>query len=609
MDAIVAEVQSLLPPRWSASRGEGGFHISMFSPDPSHVVQRPIFVSNDGALQVFVHGQELSQEHPVFKKCTIKSLFSETRHQFVSQVVTFVSEVRLMEICMGASNTKYKIWWKSSLDTCFIDQNSFRETRYKETLRSKSCMYLIQQPKKYCVKCTAMLMKFANRKPPISPTAERKTPNKYKPYKYCTSAEKQARDKRRAQFVRNLQRQNSRLRVRIQSLISEEGIDIDDELSSPLGTTVHEWLQKQADIDEKEKDEHIKFLEIFVQQQLEARKVRGNGGIKWHPCMIRFALQLKMSSHSALSGARKFLKLPGDRMLWDYTHIYDVEPGIQYQFVNETAERVQKMKYPYQKYHTLLFDEVTVSNNLVQRKSSGQVMGYCKLSEVQTELIELRKKLEDEAQGLKAQPIKISLLATKILTYMVRGTASDVMSCVASYTVDTLKKEDLHEYTWDVISCLESSGIKVMAMVCDGSTVNRGFIQMQKPKTETESGVVFDTVNPFDHDREIYFIPDPPHALKTARNCLESSGKKKSRNMKKNGESLTWDPIVRLFKSKSEQTIKKLHKLTAPCVYLNSFSRMSVPYCCRVVSNSVSSALRILNWPGTSEVSIFIEIQ
>lgn len=50
---------------------------------------------------------------------------------------------------------------------------------------------------------------------------------------------------------------------------------------------------------------------------------------------------------------------------------------------------------------------------------------------------------------------------------------------------------------------------------------------MQQPHTKLDSGVVFDTDNPFDPSRRIFLIPDPTHALKTTTNNLENSGKKK----------------------------------------------------------------------------------
>lgn len=187
---------------------------------------------------------------------------------------------------------------------------------------------------------------------------------------------------------------------------------------------------------------------------------------------------------------------------------------------------------------------------------------------------------------------------------MVKGTASKVQSVVASYGVSKLSKEDLHDFVWEVTGAMELNGVRIVAMVCDGSTINRGFIDMQ-PRASSDSEITYDTPNIYDPSRSIVFISDPPHLLKTIRNCLYNSGRKRCRQMKKNGENLQWSTIERLFKMKSSMTIKKLYKLTAPCVFLNSYSRMKVAYAARVLSNSVALVLKSLNWPGTSELCIF----
>jgi len=57
--------------------------------------------------------------------------------------------------------------------------------------------------------------------------------------------------------------------------------------------------------------------------------------------------------------------------------------------------------------------------------------------------------------------------------------------------------------------------------------------------------VPFETTNWFsaNQDRKLYLIPDPPHLLKTTRNCLFSSresGAKTSRLIHCNGKFIMW---------------------------------------------------------------------
>ena len=315
--------------------------------------------------------------------------------------------------------------------------NTFHESRYSETFRSNECEYLIPQRRKYCCKCNVLLTRFQNRKLPASPTSV-KTPNKHKPFIHLTSTEKAKRDKRSSIKIRTLTRQNARHATRLKEMISEGGIGVDEELDGGLTEIMEEVGNSQEfeDLfkpDDPESQADKEFFRIFIQQQLQARKLKLQGkssSMRWHPLMVRFALQMKMCSSSGLSCARNVVALPGDRMMFDYSHIYDVAEGCQMQFINEIGKEVEEMKkkHDYQIFHSLTFDEVTICENLVQKKTTGEVVGYCKLNSVQTELLELRKQLEAEAQGHKALATQAPPSAKKMLTFMVRGTASSIQS-------------------------------------------------------------------------------------------------------------------------------------------------------------------------------------
>lgn len=66
---------------------------------------------------------------------------------------------------------------------------------------------------------------------------------------------------------------------------------------------------------------------------------------------------------------------------------------------------------------------------------------------------------------------------------------------------------------------------------------------------DKELGVTYKVKNRF-ADRYIYFIADPPHLMKTARNCLAHSGHGRgTRFMWNNGFYLLWDHIKYLYRS------------------------------------------------------------
>ena len=72
---------------------------------------------------------------------------------------------------------------------------------------------------------------------------------------------------------------------------------------------------------------------------------------------------------------------------------------------------------------------------------------------------------------------------------------------------------------WEGIRQLESLGFKVICVTADGASSNRKFFGMHGRKEDL-------VYNPFadpKENRPLYFISDPPHLIKTTRNCWSHS--------------------------------------------------------------------------------------
>ena len=59
--------------------------------------------------------------------------------------------------------------------------------------------------------------------------------------------------------------------------------------------------------------------------------------------------------------------------------------------------------------------------------------------------------------------------------------------------------------------------------MCDGAKPNRKFLKGLGCKSEMKEGVVYKTVNRYCQERNIYFISDVPHLIKTTRNFWYAS--------------------------------------------------------------------------------------
>lgn len=598
-------MEKLLPQQWKPLEDEevGGLHILKFSPGVVKIAQRSIFISKTFNVTATFGGKILPNDHHFFSSFDPTGIRTDCAAHLAQDLLQIVNNFRLYEVCSGVPHLKFKSMWHKSED-CVIDENPFKETRYSQTCRSKQCDISVPQLQRQCKECFKIYKRFssraASRCPTLSPSGRQKTPNKFKPNSVLNTPEKMARLKRFYKDVRNLRRVNERLVQKVDQMIAEESVEVDEDMNEELMDALEE-----ADRNNKLTD----FHKLFLHQQLKASNVKGATGMRWHPLMIRFALQIKMCSSVAYATMAKsgFIKLPSSRTLFDYTNAMSIKEGIHHEIIEDVAESVKMCEHEYQRNHSLTFDEVTVCQNLVQRKGTGEVIGYCNLSQASQEISDLQTEIDSAAAEFQPEANKKIPIVKKMLSYMVKGTASGVQAVVASFGVSLLSKEDLHDHTWEVVEHFEMSGIRVVAFICDGAGINRSFFNMQPPFS-TDSKVVYNTVNPFAPDRLIFFMSDPPHLLKTIRNCLYNSGKKKCRNMKKGGQFLHWSTIVQLFKTKSEQTIKKLFKLTAPCVFLNSYSRMKVAYAARVISNSVAEVIAEMKLPNTSELCIFENI-
>ena len=113
-----------------------------------------------------------------------------------------------------------------------------------------------------------------------------------------------------------------------------------------------------------------------------------------------------------------------------------------------------------------------------------------------------------------------------MLVFMVRGLLSNLEFPYAQFPCTTLTGEQIFVPFWEAVSRLECCGFKVMGVTADGLSVNRHFFKLHgDSSTDTP---IHKTQNPYaSENRYLYFFSDPPHLIKTVRNCWAS----KKRNL------------------------------------------------------------------------------
>ena len=193
-----------------------------------------------------------------------------------------------------------------------------------------------------------------------------------------------------------------------------------------------------------------------------------------------------------------------------------------------------------------------VKEGLVFDKNTGNLTGFIDIDDINMHLIEY----ENQRQKLRRP------LAKSVVVFMVRGLVSNLLFPYALFPVKSTKGSQLFTLMWNVIERLTRMDFMVMAVTCDGAKCNQKMFQMHNLKESS----VYKTKNVFSCGQEIRFICDPPHLVKTARNCLASNKRNLwvrnnaqesyvhtymtllSFSMQCCGLDLKWDHIIQLYR-------------------------------------------------------------
>lgn len=239
---------------------------------------------------------------------------------------------------------------------------------------------------------------------------------------------------------------------------------------------------------------------------MQASSLHDARSMRWHPTLIKWCLLLFRKSSSAYETIRKtgVLKLPSGRTLRDYSHYTASVPGFTAASDVQLLEASRQTKPRHLSHHViLLIDEMYVKEGLVYNKTTGALVGFLDLGDVNNHLHETERR-----------PI-----AKTVAVFMVQGSFSNFEFPYAVFPAVSLSGSDLYPLMWEAIGRLTLNGFRVHAITADGAKPNRKLFQLH----DTKSKMTFKVENVFSPERyPIYFISDPPHLIKTIRNCLAS---------------------------------------------------------------------------------------
>jgi len=173
----------------------------------------------------------------------------------------------------------------------------------------------------------------------------------------------------------------------------------------------------------------------------------------------------------------------------------------------------------YEKHVSVVFDEMKIKEGLVYNKNEGSIVGFVDLGEVNNTLASFEQSL---AQSTNHAHLPI---AKHILVFMVRGLFMSLKFPYAQYPTADLTADSLFPLAWDVVRHLEAAGFKVVSLTADKGSCNPKFFRLHHQAAGAAiSDIIYKVPNPYSSDgRNIYFISDVPHLIKTVRNAWSNS--------------------------------------------------------------------------------------
>ena len=90
--------------------------------------------------------------------------------------------------------------------------------------------------------------------------------------------------------IKNQKQELKKLRLKLDQVTQETGIEVDEELTDHFQTIIHEATQ-----DVHQKHPLDSFKRIFWEQQVKALK-QNKRQVRWHPMFIKWCLSLKLLS-------------------------------------------------------------------------------------------------------------------------------------------------------------------------------------------------------------------------------------------------------------------------------------------------------------------------
>ena len=172
----------------------------------------------------------------------------------------------------------------------------------------------------------------------------------------------------------------------------------------------------------------------------------------------------------------------------------------------------------WQKHVVVVLDEMYIKEDLVYNKHTCALVGFSNLGDINDHLLQFQSSLESNSSKPHEQ------IAKTMLVFMVRGLFSALEFPYVQFPCASITGDLLFDPVWTAIGRIERCGLKVLAMTADGASPNRRLFKIHDPASSNTTP--HKVPNPYSTGgRDLFFFSDPPHLLKTVRNCFASTSR------------------------------------------------------------------------------------
>ena len=268
-----------------------------------------------------------------------------------------------------------------------------------------------------------------------------------------------------------------------------------------------------------------------------------------------FAMSLYFCGPKAYSFCQQLFVLPSKRTLQLWLSTLNIAPGFCDTVLSLLGKKVSRMDN-LSKLCVLLLDEMSLKSSLTYDASRDVVVGF------------------ENFGHLGAG----TLLCNNALVFMVKGVCAKWKQPIGYFLSNNATSVDkLVSLVTTAVGKLTDVGLDVRVVVCDQGSTNQQMLKqfgitVEKPFAELQG-------------KQVMFMYDPPHLIKSIRNNLVKH------NFHVSGNTVSWKYISDFYGFDSKLPSRMAPKLTKKHIELPAFSAMRVCLATQALSHTVAAGI------------------